>query len=308
MSHGQAAWLVAAGAVSYGLLASIAKIGYAQGFHVGEIIGSQMLIGVVLLWLLAWWRARSDLRLSWRRAFSLLAVGTLSGVTSILYYESLTRLPTSLSIVLLFQFVWVGVLYEWMFDRVKPGAATMLSLAVSLAGGLLAANVIHANFAGMSGIGIAAGLGSAFSYGGTLYASGRTALTVSPWLRASLMGTGALAIVWIALPPVFLVSGRMWELSWVAVSLAILGIVIPLLCFVFGAPVIGTRKTTMLCAIELPVAVLLGKLVFAEIVDWLQWIGVAFIIAGLLMRFMWNGSLTKESRGVAYDGSGRNLD
>ncbi|NEW06978.1 DMT family transporter [Paenibacillus sp. SYP-B3998] len=294
MFRWQAVFLVLVGAASYGFLAAVTKIGYRSGFHLGELIGSQMFVGVIVLWLLALWRNKGKLPFTLPEASKLIAVGTLSGMTGILYYVSIRTIPASLAIVLLFQFVWVGVWYEWIFERKKPSLETLMSVGVSLFGGFLASGVVHDGWTQISLVGVLAGLVAAFSYAGTLYASGKAVVHMNPWFRSSLMGTGAMLLVWGVFPPYYLVTGLWWNVHiWIPIALGIMGLILPMLCFVFGAPKIGTQMTTLLCSVELPIAIFMARFVFMEAIGGLQWLGVCLIVAGLIMKFMFSSRTWK---------------
>lgn len=288
IARSQATALVALGAVSYGFLATITKLGYAAGFHAPELIGSQMLFGVIVLWLLATWRGRNFRQLTVKAALSLIAVGSFSGITGMLYYISVRTIPASIAIIMLFQFVWVGLLYDWVFGRKKPSCASLLLVTVALVGAYLASGAVHGGWSQLSLLGVLAGLGAAFSYAGTLYASGKAAVHINPWYRSAFMGTGAWLIVWLVFPPTYL-TPQLWQNAhwWMPVTLGLLGLIVPILCFAFGAPRIGIQLTTMLCSIELPISVLMARAVFLESVDGLQWLGVALIMAGLIVKFVW---------------------
>ncbi|MGG4145206.1 DMT family transporter [Paenibacillus algorifonticola] len=288
IARSQATVLVALGAISYGFLATITKLGYAAGFHAPELIGSQMLLGVIVLWLLAVWKGQNVRQLTLKAALSLIAVGSFSGITGMLYYISVRTIPASIAIIMLFQFVWVGLLYDWIFGRKKPTVGSLLLVFAALAGAYLASGTVYGGWSKLSLLGVLAGLGAAFSYAGTLYASGKAAVHINPWYRSALMGTGAWVIVWLVFPPTYF-TPQLWLNAhwWIPVTLGLLGLIVPILCFAFGAPRIGIQMTTMLCSIELPIAVLMARIVFLERVDGLQWLGVALIMAGLIFKFVW---------------------
>jgi drug/metabolite transporter (DMT)-like permease len=282
MTRWQAILLVLAGAASYGALATFVKIGYAHGFSVGEITGSQMLIGALSLWGVAFYRRSNFRSLSFSTIIKLLLSGALTGLTGVFYYASMQTIPASIAIILLFQFVWIGVVYEWMFERKKPTIRTYLSLILTIIGVILAADVLGGKLNSLSPMGLFLGLCSAFTYAGFIYASGRVSVEISPWLRSPLMITGAAVIIFIIFPPGYLVSiSTLGSLSVLAVILALLGAIIPTLCFTFGAPKISSGLATILGSIELPVAVLLAWLVFSEDVSVLQWAGVYLILCAI---------------------------
>lgn len=58
-------WIsVLAGAMSYGVLSTIVVLAYGEGFKLGEVVGAQLLIGLILSWLMALYTKRKALRKS----------------------------------------------------------------------------------------------------------------------------------------------------------------------------------------------------------------------------------------------------
>ncbi len=285
MSQRRAVGLVLTGAMCYGVLAAFIKIGYSRGLASSTMSGAQFIVGTILLWGFAIWRRRHIQKPSPTAVFKLLALGTLMGMTGSLYTACMQIVPVSVAVVLLFQFVWIGVLYEWLFQRARPDRVTLLSVAISMTGAVCAAGVLDGQLAQLSPLGIVLGIGSAFSHAGTLYASGKIATEVSPWLRGPLMATGALLLVLLVMllfPPVFITTGVSWSGFWpLALIIGLLGMLVPTLCFMFGAPRISTGLATLLGSVQLPVSVLLAWLAFAEPISVLQWMGVSFILAGI---------------------------
>ncbi|WP_189597460.1 DMT family transporter [Paenibacillus elgii] len=282
MSQRRSVALVLTGAVCYGILAAFIKIGYSHGLDPRTISGAQFVVGTILLWGVAIWKRRQIRKPSLAAMFKLMALGTLMGVTGSLYTACMQIVPVSVAVVLLFQFVWIGVLYEWLFQRVIPDRRSLLSVSVSMIGAICAAGVLDGQLAQLSPLGIVLGIGSAFSHAGTLYASGKVATEVNPWLRGPLMATGALLLVLLLFPPVFVVTEVTWNGFWpLALAIGLLGMFVPTLCFMFGAPRISTGLATLLGSVQLPVSVLLAWLAFAEPISVLQSIGVGFILAGI---------------------------
>jgi drug/metabolite transporter (DMT)-like permease len=277
--------IVLLGAASYGVLATFVKLGFIQGFSLGEITGSQMFFGTVLLWLIALTQYKKWSGISIKAFMFLLLAGALAGLTGIFYYASLHDLPASIAIILLFQFAWIGVLYEWMFDRNRPTKLTYISLALIMIGTVFAANIMYAGLDGLSLLGVFFGLLSAFTYAGFIYASGRVSAEVSPWLRSPLMVTGSFIITILIFPPTFFTSGVLVEgLTGIALALAIFGAVLPTICFTFGVPKIGVGMATILSSVELPVAVFMAWIVYSEPVLVLQWLGVSLILVAIALE------------------------
>lgn len=285
MKKWTAAIIVLVGAASYGVLGIFVKIGYAKGFSVGEITGSQMFFGAIILWLIGLTQFKKWTKPSLKTITFILAAGTLSGLTGVFYYTSLQHLPASIAIILLFQFTWIGVLYEWIIDRHIPVKQTYIAVALIMIGTLLSANIFDASLTDLSLFGILIGFCSAFTFAGYIYVSGKVSTEVTPWLRSPLMVTGGFILIIIIFPPTFFVSGALLEgLAGIAIAIAIFGAVLPTICFTFGIPKTGIGMGTILSSVELPVAVLMAWIFLGEDVFPIQWVGVGLIIVAIALE------------------------
>jgi len=275
--------LVFFGACSYGILSTIVKLAYSQGFSPSQVIGGQMVFGFLLTWIPALFFLRTKPQ---KRLLLLLAgVGIAVGTTGILYYNSLQYIPASLAILLLFQFTWMGVLAEAIMTHKRPDKPTLGSLLLLFLGTMLAGGLLeNEGLQQFQPLGIMFGLLSAVSYTLFIIFSGKTALSVNPWLRSSSMSTGSLLLTCLIYPPVFLIDGTLWEgLFPYVFLLALFGILIPTACFNFGVPHVGAGMATILGAAELPTAVFASAIVLQEQVSWLQVAGVAIILLGIIL-------------------------
>ncbi|RZL15786.1 MAG: EamA family transporter, partial [Pedobacter sp.] len=102
--------------------------------------------------------------------------------------------------------------------------------------------------------------------------------------KSALMITGACIIVFILLPPHFLINGALGGslLKW-GLILAVFGTVIPPLCFAGGIPKAGLTISSILSSVELPVAVTMSALVLHEEVSLIRWLGVAVILSAMIL-------------------------
>lgn len=101
------ALIVFLGGCCYGILSTIVKLAYSAGFSALEVTGGQYLFGVVISFLMS---------------------GIPAGLTGVFYSKSLQTLDAFLAIILLFQFVWIGTLYEWVLQKRKPAGGKLLSI------------------------------------------------------------------------------------------------------------------------------------------------------------------------------------
>ena len=112
-------------------LSTIVVLAYGHGYQLGEVVGTQLLTGCILAWMLALYtklKERRKLReeqgksgnsvnatadasskLTWKQRLLLMLVGTPTAITGLVYYHSLQYIPASLAIILLFQFTWIRI-------------------------------------------------------------------------------------------------------------------------------------------------------------------------------------------------------
>ncbi|GHO43867.1 EamA family transporter [Ktedonospora formicarum] len=291
-----ASLLVLLGAASFGVLSTFVKLGYEAGFSAGEITGSQVLLGCVGLWLLSIPSLGHLRKLTWKTIGKLIASGSFSGLTGIFYYLALQTVSASLGVVLLFQFVWMGMLVDWLIHRQAPTPNRWLALVSVLVGTLLAANYQTLLSSSLDLKGICLGLLAAASYTGNIVINERVEPQVQPTLRSTLIMTGALIVTLFIFPPHFLVNGSLTRGLWFwALLLGCFGVIIPPFLFARGVPIIGAGLTTILGSIELPVVILMSTFVLREDIELLQWLGVLLILAGILLA-QWRFKPTRRWR------------
>lgn len=290
------------GAISYGVLSTIVVLAYGEGYQLGEVVGTQLLTGCILAWLLALYTKLREQRkkrlnnvqstdsskalpkLAWKQKLLLMLAGAPTAITGLLYYQSLRYIPASLAIILLFQFTWMSVLIQAIGKRQRPNGVMLLALVVLFGGTLLAAGIMEQGEAQFHIVGVTLGLLAAVSYSLFILFSGKAVPSVHPAYRSAWMITGALVLVFILFPPYFLFNGLLWgQLLLFGFLLGLFGAFIPPVLFAIGVPHIGGSMAGILGAAELPVAVLMSSVVLHEHVSVLQWVGVAVVLFGVML-------------------------
>ncbi|MDR0268414.1 EamA family transporter [Paenibacillus sp.] len=273
--------LILIGACSYGILSSIMKIGMKEGFTVNQMLGGQYVFGWTFLLILMLVFSRK--KLSPKQWLSLLFVGITMSGTSIFYGKTIEHLPASISVVLLFQFTWIGVLLEAVADRRFPSRGKVVSIIILIAGTLLAGGVIGEAGGSLDLMGVVYGLLSAFSFALYMFVSGRVGTTVPAFSKSFFMTTGSGVIVLsVFASPSFLWDGALVDGLWkYGIALGILGILIPVVFFSIGMPKVGSGTGAILGAAELPAAVVASVLLVHEHVSGLQWMGIVLIFIGI---------------------------
>jgi drug/metabolite transporter (DMT)-like permease len=277
------------GAGCFGFTPVFAKLGFSFGYTLGQINIIQMLISCLLLWTFSFVKRASFKGLTKKNTPQIMITGCFIGLTSVFYYGSMQYLPASLAIILMFQFVWIGFILEWIFSKVKPSPVTILSILFILVGVFFASNILNGEIQGLPIKGFLYGILSAFTYAGFIFFSGKVAVQVDPWIRSSLMSSGSTILILIIfmrdIPTVFPPEG---DLLLSATGVSLFGAVFPPLFFAVGAPLVSGGVANILTSVELPVAILSASLILSEAVTPLQWLGTAIILAAIAMNELGN--------------------
>lgn len=283
--------LVFFGAASFGLLSTIVKFAYAEGYTLGEITGTQSFSGMAILWLLYFItksikkedkKEKAEETQPKTKWWKIALAGTFTGLVGIFYYQCVKLLPASVAIILLMQYLWISMLIEAIVFRKKPSRKQLLLLGVVLLGTLLAGGLFSQEI--MLNIkGVIFGLLAATCYAIFLMTSGRIGNDLPVLKKSALMITGSCAITWIIFPPLFFFNGVYFSglVLW-GLALALLGTVIPPLLFSMGIPRVGVSIGAILSAVELPVAILSSAFILHESVDALRWLGVILILLAIV--------------------------
>lgn len=301
------------GACSFGLLSTIVKNAYEEGYTLGQITGSQAFLGMLVLWILYFLHSsffgrknvistdnppRDSSYISdkvqhsqeskigssnptawWKVAFA----GIFTGLVGVFYYQCVKMLPASIAIILLMQYLWISILIEAIVFRKKPHKIQLITASIVLVGTVFAAGIFNEAVT-LNIKGIAFGLLAAFCYALFLIASGRVGNDLPVLKKSALMITGSCIVTWLIFPPLFLFNGLLFAglYKW-GLTLALLGTVIPPLFFSFGMPRTGVPLGAILSAAELPVAVVSSSFILQENVQWLQWVGVFLILSAIVL-------------------------
>ncbi|WP_028390013.1 EamA family transporter [Bacillus cihuensis] len=273
------------GAGCFGFTPIFAKLGFSYGYSLGQINIVQMMISSLLLWSFTLIKRPSFKGLNKRNLPQIMITGCLIGLTSIFYYGAMQYLPASLAIILMFQFVWIGIILEWIFSKIKPAPATVLSIILILIGVVFASNILNGDIKGLPFKGFLFGILSAFTYAGFIFFSGKVAVNVDPLIRTSLMATGSTILVLVLfMRDISTVLPLETNLLTTAVGVSLFGAVLPPLFFAVGAPLVSGGIANILTSIELPIAILSASIILSEAVMPLQWLGTAIILAAIALN------------------------
>lgn len=275
------AFLVILGGCSFGILAPIVKRGTLYGIEIADSTRMQLFFGFVLLAIINGLFVKY--RMQRKTIIKLILSGLPMGLTTTFLYKSLQYLEASIAIVLLFQYIWFGIISEWLMTKRKPTKEKIIATIIILLGSIFAMNLFEANLNHLPLLGIIWGLLAAISFATFLFVSGQVATHVPPLRKSMLMTLGGLIIIFLIYPPTDL---SMTQINYTFIRqgllLGILGGVLPPLLFSRSMPVVGHALGTILSSSELPTTVIFSAILLAERISVAQVIGISLIIAAII--------------------------
>ncbi len=270
------------GACSYGIHASLVKIGIAQNITISEITSSQYIIGILLLLLVLPFTKKKSMNR--RQLFELLGIGVLVGLTGVFYGLSLAKIPASIAVVMLFQFTWIGLLIESVYLRSVPSRKKLVSVGFLWVGTFLAGSLVSSTgFQWSENIeGIVYGFLGAITFALFLFFSGKVAKGIPTVQKSVLTILGGSVVVCGMLQPAFLSEPSRFVDIWeIGVIVSLFGSILPIVFFALGTPHLESSISTIIGAAELPAAIIAAMVLLHEDVSVLQSIGILLILIGI---------------------------
>lgn len=278
-------FLVFLGACSYGVLATIVKVAYNNGFSTLEITFSQFAIGWITLLAIVLLTSKKQINAAPSIASKrkLMIAGTSMGLTSVLYYLCVKNIDVSIAIVLLMQSTWMGVIVEWLIERKTPSRQKIVAAIVVLIGTALSAKIFNTSLDELNGLGFLFGFLASISYTVTVYTSGKVALNMKALHRSFWMLSGGFVIIFIY--GLIAYTGNFNTNIFISygIPLALFGTVLPPILFAYGMPSAGTAAGTIVGAVELPISVIMAYIVLNENIIPSQWMGIVLILLAVVL-------------------------
>ena len=257
-----AALQVFEGGACYGAMATTYKLAYAAGFTSAQVVASQAWFGFLffgLAVLLGRLRGVRWQRLSGKQVLKLMGLGALTCTTSILYCYAMSVLPAPVALTLLFQFTWMGLVWQTIMTRYRTGLA------------------------GYDPVALLCALGAAVTCSLFVTLSGKVKALCSNEQRGLVVCLGA-GVMSLTVCPDYLVSGVVFQgiLPFAAVA-GFFGLMCPVLLFGLGSPHLPAGLSTVMAAAELPAGLFIAMVVLGEPLGVVEWLGVVVILAGVCL-------------------------
>ncbi|GHH99916.1 EamA family transporter [Neobacillus kokaensis] len=291
--------LVIIAASSYGVVSTIIKLAMGRGFSASEAVTSQFFIGFCIAVGIFFLTNRA--KISFKGVKMLIFAGVLTGFTNIVYGHSLNYLPASLAVVLLFQFTWIGMLISCISKRQLPTRIEFISLLFLVLGTIPAAGLIDVDITKIPLQGWIWGLAAALCYSLFLFVNGRAAASMNTSGRLVFVSFFAFMMSALFQSPEIIWNGTLFnEGLWLyGLALGLFGMIIPVFLFTIAVPKVGLGMTSILSAIELPIAVMVSVILLSETVTTIQIAGIVIILLGISLPTILTGNLLMRKNRAA---------
>lgn len=270
---------------SYGLLSTIIKVAMGHGFTTSEAVTSQYLVGFVLALILFLFTQRSIPKINKSGLITILASGALTANTGMVYGLALNYVTASLGVVLFFQFTWIGLFIDCALHKRWPNRFEAFSLLFLFGGTILAAGVLDTDLSTIPWQGWVYGLLAATSFAVFIQVNSRQIEGMSTITRTFLMSLIAVIVISIFLAPEIIWNGTLFNTNlWIfGIILGVLGIILPILLFSIAVPKVGGALSSILSAMELPVAIIASVIILHETLTMLQLFGIVLVLVGMVL-------------------------
>ncbi len=265
--------------LGYGALPVLAKLALAEGVEVLPLLAWRFVLGSGLVWGFVLVTRRPLPPRS--RVPALVGLGVLYASNSVAYMLGLDRISASLASIVFFSYPAVTVILSriWIGERLTPRRIVALLLAslgcsLTVGTGLGSGNAI-----GLGLILLAVVLLAAFivmSHGGLKgvppVSGTATVITTTGLLicAASVIVTGSLGVP-LAPRPLILLG-----------AMGLVSTAIPITLFVIGIQWIGPARAAIFSTVEPAFTLTLAAFVLGDRLSSVQWLGAAFIVAGVI--------------------------
>jgi drug/metabolite transporter (DMT)-like permease len=278
------AFLVFLGGACYGVMVPLVRTAHALGFTVPQVMFAQYGVGTVALGLVALIFTRQKMPL--KQVLQLLALGVPTAGISFCYYHALTLLSSAAALTLLFQFVWMGVLFDAIVQRKLPSKMTILAVLLVVGGTFFAAGIFEESGTRLNALGVVYGLASAVLYTAFLHLSSKIATDQPTTNRVFFTTVGSFVATICITPSIFTSLPVTLDFVWIALPLALIGIVAPIYLIQKAAPKIPVSITTIMASSELPSGIIFGVIFLSDSVSHLEVLGVIVILVGIVLSQM----------------------
>lgn len=273
--------LVIVSAVGFGTLGIFGVIASQEGLTIPTVLALRFGLAAVVVWAILWLRGRFQF-LSGRALLVALALGGLGyAAQSGLYFLGLEFMTAGLVAIVLYTYPAFVVCLVLLTNPSRVTVPVAIALALSIGGVAL---ITGADPAGADPRGVAVVLGAAFAYSMYIVVSQRMLLTVDvETLTAFVLPAAAVSFLLFGFGTNTLAPPGGATAWGVAVAIAIVSTVIPVLTFFAGIERIGASRASIISTAEPAVTVALGAAILGEPVTAVTIVGGTLVVVAVVL-------------------------
>ena len=271
--------------LAYGLGGTFNKMIAATGFSAGHIAIEQFLLASIILAVVT--------LVAYRRApglgvcLRLMGTGAFLGASTLFLYYAIGELSVGQAVAIQFQYVWITLALQCIFERKRPNIWVVLCALVIIAGSLfgsgLADEFLSGNLGNVSITGLLLAMACSLSYSFFLYFNSRIAVEEPPLMRTLFLALGGAVVVSAFSPDFYTGAGDVVALLPGGLLMAVVAVVLPCACLGLASRTLPGGLVAVLTADELPGAVFSGWLLLGEAITPLTIVGVVLICVGIVI-------------------------
>lgn len=276
--------LIALSGAGFSTLAILAKLAYAQGMNLAEILclrfggAALLLMGGLAL------RQRRRIYTGLRATLPLLLLGVIGyAVQASLYVGALQRIPASVCALLLYSYPAFVALLDWLVNRRRPTRREWGAMALALAGVMLTIGRVEV-VGPLDQWGVTMVLASAVWYAGFILTSNRLirgagSLVSTAWITLGAFLTfGVVGWATGSLP-----SSLTAPRALIMLAMIVFSTILPIVTFLAGMARVGPTAAALLSTLEPVFTVGLAAVFLRELLTPPQFAGGALVLAAVIL-------------------------
>ena len=273
--------MVLVSAAAFAANSILAKLAYANGFQVFQLLATRFVLATIGMWGLALFVGQSPLRLQRGRFLQLLALGffVYTG-QSTAYFLALQTLPASLCVLIVYIYPSLTLAAGWLLFRRAITRWHVIALVASFAGIALLVGGAH----------LALGWGLVFAVAAPVIYT--TYILLGEKVMAGMPALGASAVIFSGAALAFCIlatfTGQValprglpgWA---VGLAIAVIPTMVAISLFMAGLPRIGANLAALLSTLEPVVVVLLAAVILGERLTVVQAAGGVLVVVAVVV-------------------------
>lgn len=277
----KASLLLGVAGCSYGMYLTVIKLANNAGYFREDLMAGQYLLGAIVLGIIVVSKYRGT-KLSIKQILKFMTVGFFAFACGVCMYENVALTSTSFAVTMLFQYVWIGILFDCLITRKLPSKQIVLATLLVIVGTPFAAGFFSPDTV-VNVQGLLWGIAAAVFYAAMLWCSARFETHVPSIPRTFWSSVGQTIFATIASTKFYTTAVTDPGVFIYVIPLALVAVIIPCLLIMKNSPLVPIGITNIMTGVELPAVILLGTFLLGEQQTILTVGGVILICIGIVV-------------------------